>query len=312
MENRSHALMAGFFTIGLLVATVLIAIWFGRDKIQRTPYEIATKMEVSGLNLQAAVRYKGIKVGSVTAIDFDPKTPGVIIIRLEVMDSTPITKSTYATLGYQGVTGIAYILLDDDGSQSAPLLLSDSSLPRIPLKPGLFQDMQDRGIAILTQTEELTKRLNLLLDPKNQQSVTAAVDNISKTAAAWQSLPSKIEPTLNKLPALSEQAQQTLASVKQVSDSAGKLSTSLNQLSANLQAPNGPLAKLNDSVDQISSGLTYETLPKVNVLTSDARATFRNLNRTAESLNERPQSILFGKPAPQPGPGEPGFSGAAK
>ena len=40
MENRSHALMTGIFTIALLVATVLIGLWFNRDKTELVPYEI--------------------------------------------------------------------------------------------------------------------------------------------------------------------------------------------------------------------------------------------------------------------------------
>ena len=103
MENRSHALIAGVFTVTLIALAVLLAIWLGRDKIQRVPYEIVTRQAVSGLNLQAAVRYKGIKVGNVTDIDFDPAQPGQIILRLEVMPDTPVTGATFATLGYQEI-----------------------------------------------------------------------------------------------------------------------------------------------------------------------------------------------------------------
>ncbi|HEU4375093.1 MAG TPA: MCE family protein, partial [Telluria sp.] len=42
MENRSHALMTGLFTIALLIAAVLAGIWFNRDRTERVPYLIAT------------------------------------------------------------------------------------------------------------------------------------------------------------------------------------------------------------------------------------------------------------------------------
>ncbi|MFZ6649506.1 MlaD family protein [Undibacterium sp. TJN25] len=308
MENRSHALMAGFFTIGLLVATVLIAVWFGRDKIQRTPYEIATRMSVAGLNLQAAVRYKGIKVGNVTNVKFDQNTPGMIVIRIEVTPDTPITQSTFATLGYQGVTGIAYVQLDDDGSYQVPIAANPLELPRIPLRPGLLQNLEQRGTAILGQVEELTKRINNLLDPERQKTIASAIDNINQAAIKWQALPDKLEPTLVKLPALADQAQHTLGSLKNLSDNAGKLSNNLNGLVTTIQAPDGPLVKLTQSVDQISNGLTYDTLPKVNAFTTDARTTFRSINRTVDKINDRPQSLLFGGPPVVPGPGEPGFA----
>ncbi len=299
--------MAGFFTIGLLVAAVLIAIWFGRDKIQRVPYEIATRMSVSGLNLQAAVRYKGIKVGNVTNVKFSADTPGMIVIRIEVSPDTPVTQSTFATLAYQGVTGIAFVQLDDDGSYPVPVVAKGMELPRIPLRPGLMQTLEQRGTAIMVQVEELTKRLNSVLDTDKQKSLAAAIENVNQAAIRWQKLPDKLEPTLAKLPAIADQAQHTLNSFRILSDDAGKLSHNLNGLVTTIQAPDGPLVKLTQSVDQVSNGLSYDTLPRITAFTTDARTTFKSINRAVDKINDRPQSLLFGGPPIVPGPGETGF-----
>src|SRR6476660_360616 len=121
MENKSHALLAGIFTIALLTAAILIALWFNRDRVEWVPYEIATKLSIPGLNPQAAVRYRGLDVGKVDDILFDPNAVGQILVRISVRPDTPITQSTFATLGYQGVTGIAYVQLDDDGSRPVKL-----------------------------------------------------------------------------------------------------------------------------------------------------------------------------------------------
>lgn len=309
MENRSHALMAGFFTLALLALATFFAIWLGRDKIQRDAYEIATQSSVAGLNLQAAVRYKGIKVGTVTRIDFDPRQPGQIVLRLEVSTETPVTRSTFATLGYQGLTGIAYVQLDDDGRSNQALLADsqDDTLPRIPLKPGLMQNLEQHGLAILNQTEELTRRLNALLDPANRQSISSALTHIDQAATAWQAVPGQLQPTLAQLPALTEQTRNTLAEVRSFSADAARLSNRLDQFTVGLQAADGPLARFNLAVAQISNGLTLETLPQLQTLGGEARSSLRSLNRTSENINARPQSILFGNPAPAPGPGEPGF-----
>src|SRR5689334_6401478 len=111
MENRSHALWAGFFTIAMLCATVFAGIWLNRDKTVRTDYLIVTNKAISGLNPQASVRYKGLAVGRVDKIEFDPDVAGQIDIKISIDPDTPITKSTFATLGYQGVTGIAFVQL---------------------------------------------------------------------------------------------------------------------------------------------------------------------------------------------------------
>lgn len=313
MENRSHALMAGFFTIALLVLTAVFALWLGKDKIKRTPYEIATKLSVAGLNVQAAVRYKGIKVGNVSSINFDPAVQGQILLKIDVVSDTPITPDTYATLGYQGVTGIAYVQLDEDNVHAphgALIAASGDAPARIPLRPGIMQNLEQRGMAILKQTEELTKRINTLLDPDNQKSIASAIDNIGKAAAAWQKVPDRLGPTLDKLPALADQTQSTLAAFKTLSGDASKLSNNLNQFTISMQAPDGPLARLNNSVELISAGISQDTLPKINAVTTDARNSLRSINRTSDALNERPQSLLFGNPTTPPGPGEAGFSPA--
>ncbi|MFZ6687863.1 MlaD family protein [Undibacterium sp. SXout11W] len=310
MENRSHALIAGFFTIALLVITAMFAIFLGRDKIQRVPYEIVTNSSVSGLNLQAAVRYKGIKVGNVTDINFNPRVPGQIMLRVEVIPTTPITSATFATLAYQGVTGIAFVQLDDDKQPGHSFVASaqdDDALPRIPLRPSVLQNLEQKGIAIMSQTEELTKRVNSLLDPQNPASLMSTLAHVGKAAEQWGTVPAQIAPSLSKLPALIDQTQITLSSVKSLSVDANKFTQNLNQISSQLQSSEGPIAHFNNTLDQISNGITTETLPRIQTLTNDARSSLRSLNRTTENLNDRPQSILFGNPAPAPGPGEPGF-----
>jgi phospholipid/cholesterol/gamma-HCH transport system substrate-binding protein len=310
MESKSHALIAGIFAILLIVLTTALALWLGKDEIQRTSYTIATTLKVSGLNVQAAVRYKGLKVGKVTGISFDEKHPGQLLLSLDIVSDTPITQSTYATLGYQGVTGIAYIELDDDGSKPASLKAQGELGARIPLRPGLLQEIEKRGMVILSQTEEISQRLNALLDQNNRQSIMNTINQVGKAAAAWEAIPAKLEPVLNHLPLAITQAQDSLGAFKQFSDNAKNTSSNFNQLINQLQGENGSIAKLTQSVDQLSTSLNQETLPNINALAQDARTTMRTINRAAEGFNDRPQSILFGQKSAAPGPGESGFSSA--
>jgi len=311
MENKSHALIAGLFTILLLAAAILLSMWFNRDRVVRVPYEMATKLSVPGLNPQAAVRYRGLNVGKVNDIVFDPQVPGQILIRLSVNPDTPITESTFAMLGYQGVTGIAYVQLDDDGSRPVRIASSAQHMARIELRPSLFDTLQTKGIAILAEAEELTRSFNVLMAPANQQAMLTAFDNVSRAANEFGAIPRQLQPTLSRLPALTARADQALTSITALSQDVSRLSASLNTLTRNLQGQDGPLARLTDSLDLVGSvadSLEYTTLPRFNALASDARTSLRTLNRTLDNFNSRPQSILFGAPAHLPGPGEAGFS----
>ena len=310
MENKAHALMAGIFTLALLLAAVLIAMWFNQDRVERVPYEIATTLSVPGLNPQAGVRYRGLDVGRVDAVLFDPQKPGQILIRFSVTKDTPITHSTFATLSYQGVTGLAYLQLDDNGRDPTLLPTSKQKPARIALRPGLLDTLQLRGLAILKQTEELARRANDLLSDANLKAATSALNDVSRAANKLAEVPEKLQPTLEQLPGLTKRADSVLTSLNKLSDDAAILTSNLNDLTTHLNSPDGPLAGLNQTVGNVGSAaamVEYQAVPLLN----ETRTSMRALNRTLETFNQRPQSILFGASPVPPGPGEPGFSAAA-
>ena len=307
MENKAHALIAGLFTLVMIIAAIVIAMWLGRDRVQRMPYEMATKLSVPGLNPQAAVRYRGLDVGTVEHINFDPKVPGQILVRMNILPDTPITKSTYGMLGYQGVTGIAYVQLDDDGSNTARLPSTKQQVARIEMRPSLLDQLQDRGLAILVQTDELAKKLNTLMAPENQQAMLSAFNSVSRAATEIEKIPGQLKPTLDRLPALTNSTQQTLTSVNKLAQEASALGVNLNKMATNLQAPDGAVDRMGKAADQITSVASQIEL-EVQPLSKEIRSAVRSINRTADSFAERPQGVLFGGNIARPGPGEAGFS----
>jgi phospholipid/cholesterol/gamma-HCH transport system substrate-binding protein len=312
MENRSHALMTGFFTIALIVAAVLAGFWFNHDSTKRVPYVIATTQSIPGLNPQATVRYRGLEVGKVDAIDFNPRKSGEILISLMLDPDTPVTTSTFASLGYQGVTGIAYIQLDDEHTGS-PLVHSDKDHPAlIPLRPGFLDQLEKRGKVILEMAETFTRRANDMLSPENQKAVRAAVDNISTAADRFAQIPPKLDPTLNQLPELTRKLDATAANVN-------RLSQDWDQLAVRLNAPDGPVERLTTTVDKVGGSVTaiasdieLQALPHIVTMADEAKSSLRTVKRTVNTIGDRPQSLLFGSQQVPPGPGEPGFTPPGK
>jgi phospholipid/cholesterol/gamma-HCH transport system substrate-binding protein len=304
MENKAHALMAGIFTIVLVVAGALIALWFNRDRVERVPYEIATTLSIPGLNPQASVRYRGLDVGRVDKVLFDSEKAGRILIRFSVAKNTPITHSTFATLGYQGVTGIAYVQLDDNGENPTLLPSSKKHLARIELRPGLLDKLQIRGLAIMEQTEEVMTRMNTLLSDNNQKSILKAFTDVSAAAAQMKTAVDQLTPALKKLPPLADQANRTLASFD-------KLSGNLNALTLRLNAANGPIDNINDAAAKVATAANLFDYQMAPLLTETQHA-MRTLNHTLDNFNQHPQSILFGAAPAQPGPGEAGFTAPAR
>ena len=180
MENKAHALAAGIFVVVISALLIALAAWLTRDTGKRDIYEISTHETITGLQAQAPVRYRGVDVGKVAAIGFDPKAQGNVLMRLEVDRAAPVTGETFAVLSFQGVTGLSFVQLDDSGKQAPRLVPNDDVPPRIPLKPGLLAKLQVKGEAILDQVEQVTARMNQILAEPNQKRIATALDNVGQ------------------------------------------------------------------------------------------------------------------------------------
>lgn len=311
MENKAHALAAGAFVLGLIAALVALVVWFTRDNTVRNVYELSTRDAVSGLQPQAQVRYRGISVGKVTSIDFDPKTRGNVRVRITVDERVPLTTSSFATLSYQGVTGLAFIALDDEGQSTVALKPNNDDPPRIPLKPSMLAKLQDRGEEIIDQVEEVTKRANTLLADANQKRVADALENIAAASASANTLLKQLDntvktglnPTLAAMP-------ETLSTVKKAAGDVSRVANNFNTTVGRLNAPDGPVERLSDGTKALAQAVdsfNAATLPRVNRVADDTAHAVRRLGRAADSINDNPQSLLFGNGGTTAGPGEPGF-----
>lgn len=318
MENKAHALAAGIFVVVVTALLVALAAWLTRDSGERDLYEISTHETVTGLQAQAAVRYRGVDVGKVAWIGFDPKTTGNVLMRLEIDREAPVTRDTFATLSFQGVTGLAFVQLDDTGKPAPRLVPDDANPPRIPLKPSLLSKLAERGEVILDQVEKVTGRMNELLGDANQKRFAAALDNLGSAAADAGRLAQRLDTTLVKRvdPALAE-TSTAMKSVQHSADEIGKTAADFSQTARRLNQQDGPIDRLAEGSQALShaaDSFNAATLPRVNRVTEDTSRAMRRLSRTVNNINDNPQSLIYGTGPIAPGPGEPGFAatGVAK
>lgn len=304
MENKAHALLAGAFVLVVTALLGLLAIWLTRDNTQRDLYEMTTGETISGLQPQAVVRFRGVPVGKVEMIGFDTKIKGNVLVRVSIDRGAPVTKSVFATVASQGVTGLGFIQLDDKGESAERLVPNDDDPPRIPLKPGGLDKLLKQSEVILNQVEQASNRLNKLLSDENQQAVTTAITQLGEAASGMSRLTRGLEPTVAALPKLSGDASATLLSFRKTSDELAATARRLNE-------KGGPLDKLSEGGAALASGVetfSAATLPKLGEVADETARAMRQLRRTVNSVDDNPQSLIFGNGPPLPGPGEPGFS----
>lgn len=292
MENKSHAFIAGLFTVCLVAAALFIVWYLNMDKTVRLPYMISTNQSIPGLNPQATVRYRGMDVGRVTSIGFNLAKPGEILIHFEVKEDTPMTKSTYATLTYQGVTGIASVELGDSGTNMEKLETSPEKPAEIPMRPSLLAQLQLRGLHILQEIQSITSRLSYIFNKENSQTLVDSFRSIGRAAKSWEKVPDQLEPVLQQMPQMTDDTREMIRSVTELSQELKELSAKANTMLAN--------------------DINSDTVPHLESLTEEAKITLSNLNKVLDQYQQRPSGLLFGARGPAPGPGEPGFDANGK
>lgn len=285
MESKAFALWTGLFVIALLAALAAVVIWMsGVRQGERVEYTLLSRQSVSGLNREAAVQYRGIPVGKVVELGIDPADPKQVRVRVAVDSTVRLSAQAWARLGTQGLTGLTFVELHDDG---VPPWRDPAGAP-LPMRPSLWQDTTSKLPAALGEARQLGERLNLLLDDANRRELASLLANLNRFSA--------------QLPALGEQSTATLASARQLADE-------LRQLSQGLRAV---LAQAGPAVGQASARLNQDTLPRLDQLASQAEHTAQALDGLIDSYTRRPQQLLLGAPMDPPGPGEAGFAGAAR
>lgn len=311
MENKAHAMAAGIFVALLALLVLGLAAWLTRETGVRDTYEISTRETVTGLQEQAPVRFRGVDVGKVKKIGFDPKVPGNVRVLMSIDRETPLTKDSFATLSYQGVTGLAFIQLSDHGKPAPPLVPNDENPPRIPLEPGLIAKLEDNGEVILQKVQEATERVNKLLGDDNQKRIATALDNLGGAAGSVQVLAKRLDTTVSQRldPALAE-ATVTIRGVRGAVDQIGRTAAEFGQTAHKLNASGGPIEQLSTGTGALSAAaetFSATTLPRINRATDETTKTVRSLHRAINDLRDNPQELIYGEGKPRPGPGEPGF-----
>lgn len=300
MGSDNRALITGLFLLALVTATTGIIYWLGTMNSERNTYVVSTRESVSGLNPQSIVFYRGIAVGKVLKVQFDPNDSGTILIPIEVDKNIALTKGVYAVLQLKGVTGLTQIDLQDTGAIDQVLPPGDRPANRIPLMPSLTDKLMMSGEVLLKKTEYLMGRLSLLLNEENTQNISDILGNLKTVSAKLAELQHSLDKALVEVPALSKDARSTLKHID-------ALTGDLQRLSGNVQALGERVGGLADTGKAAGDVLVQTTLPKVNELLDGIQAAAGQVKRVAAILENKPQAILLGPERQAPGPGEEGF-----
>ena len=301
MEAKVNYILVGIFVLLLGLGLIGGVLWFGSGKQFGKKYDVYlvyVDESVSGLNLNAPVKYRGVDVGSVEAIAIDPENPERVLLTLGLERGTPVKEDTVALLRTQGLTGIAYVDLLG-GSRDAPRLAAQgpARYPVIRSAPSLMARIDDVLPRLLANLERISEGLDAALDEENRRLLKEGLADVAAVARSLAAQTGVIEAGIGDAALAMEHAARAgrelpglLARLEQGATAVEKMAAGADQA----------LSEGRDRLERFSA----ETLPELSALVAEMREIAGSLRRTALEVERNPAVLLQGKPPRPPGPGE--------
>ena len=319
MNNRVNYTFVGSFVLAGIILILSLSYWMLRpsDDTKTSQYNIYFDESVLGLNIDAPVKYRGIKVGKVTDLKISPNNSEQVEVQITILTSTPIKESTVARLTAQGITGLTYINLTL-GKENSPALRKKEGekYPTIKTVPSFFKNIEqsidglsvdltktligtqellnDKNQAeiakILQNSASLTQRLNKLLDDKT-------IEHLQNASANLDSLTYKVD---NLVPNIDGFIDKSVAWETSIAGSFRSIMKSYVGITASMTEIKRAVASGEFNFKEISS----DVVPSMNKTFLDMQELMIKLDATLKEYKQSPSDIFFKEATVKKAPGE--------
>ncbi|MFU8805440.1 MAG: MlaD family protein [Bradymonadaceae bacterium] len=334
MATRAQKIQLGFFfiVVAIVFAGAFIALTGAQFWENRGMYVVRYQHSVSGLELGAAVKLQGVRVGSVNKIQINPDNMEEVEVYMQVQAKTPIKTDTEAVVMTTGITGLKYIELMESTAEA------DLLPPGSEVKPGqsMFDQLSGKATDMSVQVALILENVLHMTGPENQDRLDSILvqadefmsnsNTLSRALAGLSTIVEEIlienrEPIKNLFDGLDE----TIRDFRRLLVSLDQTVTTINVVVGTLELPETMLElratnmmvqerlteiDLPQAVDDISLALgTLQALLEnlsqmVNANHDQLRATMYNVRQASESLKElsrtlqqRPSRLIFDEKA---------------
>jgi len=296
----------------LILGAVLIAgvLWLAAGGAWQKKYDLYSATEdesVAGLNLNAPVKYNGVDVGQVRAIELDVRNPQRVNLLFALEQGTPIKEDTIAVLKTQGLTGIAYVELSGGAVGSLPLrATAGNRYPVIRTKPSLSARLENVLTSVLAKLDSTSNNINAILSDDNRAAFKSALADIAIVARTVAARKDTIDTGITH-------AERTLAHTSQASANLESVVNRIGRSADAVEKMGNEVAKTSVSagtaVDAIGTDVKHfstQTQPELERLLGELSTLSVSLRRLSEQTERDPRGLLFGRKPLPPGPGETG------
>lgn len=303
----NYAVVGAFVLVlgGALIAGVL---WLASGGAFQTKYDMYLAIEeesVSGLNLNAPVKYNGVEVGKVKSIQLDPQNPEHVRLIFAIERGTPIKEDTVAVLKTQGLTGIAYVELGG-GSRDAPPLhaTSPEQYPMIRTKPSLSARLENVLTSVLAKLDRTSSNIDAILSDENRLAFKNALADIAVVSRTFAARRDTLDKSITSASRTLDNSARVTAELGPVIARIGRSADAVEKMGLETAAASNSAGKTINSVGADVQRFSAETLPELERLLGELNVLSASLRRLSEQTERNPNSLLFGRSPVPDGPGE--------
>lgn len=275
METRASHLLIGAAVLLFTLLFLGLAVWLARVDFDRETrlYDIYFQGSVAGLGIGGEVRYRGIRIGTVTSIGIDPKDPSQVHVAVELDTATPIREGDTASLRLAGVTGVSYINIEGARAGS-PLLTATPNAPRpvIPSTPSELERLFSSAPELVARATLVAERLAELLNEQNQQQIAGILSDMKAVSGALADQRQQIQ---NTLIALEQSANDVAGVTSDARQLMGKTNRMLDDASETMAVARGAIVGIDQTVGR-----------DLGQLIAELRETNRQIGGAARTANE--------------------------
>jgi phospholipid/cholesterol/gamma-HCH transport system substrate-binding protein len=276
MDSKGFNFFVGLFVVAGIIGIFATGLWLARTDStdNSTAYQIYFEESVSGLDVGSRVSYRGISIGTVSAINIRPDDPEYVQVRVMIKDAYPIHRGDVASLKLEGITGTSYVNIEGAQRGSEVLRSSTGKPAVIPSQKSDLEQLVQGVPALISEGTVLAQRFGEILNQQNRDEFTLILSNISKIT--------------NDLVEQSDAFGTTLATINATGKEVITLSRSLGDVAAKTDTL---IDRMNNTADNANQLITQDTRRLISQW-QDSAQSLRALTESAQTMLSANQDSL--------------------
>jgi phospholipid/cholesterol/gamma-HCH transport system substrate-binding protein len=303
MFKGNNNFVVGLFVSISIAVFVGFVLWLtGRSGVEEMKhYSMMFHRDVSGLSIGGPVNFMGVNIGSVTRMELVRNENMNVRVDIEILETTPVDRGTFASLAFQGITGVAVINLSSDpGKHEELVATSDHEFPVIPVRDVGLAALLSSAPKIMNQMDDLLTQANELLGEQNRAAIASTLENLQSLVSAL----AESRETIAKLPS---DLERTLAGIQTtidrvqgiIKDAEPDLSTTMDNIALSSENLASLTARLDHWMAENEASLQHfvqEGLGEAPELISSARQALRQLEKLLQEMQDSPSQLIHRVP----------------